>query len=108
MAASTCDFQQTHQFDFVPLRHGEHFADGAAFDHFLDVPAGFFIGIEEDMHLGDATKQIVEVAHDVLIGADHENAEVIHFAGRDAMERQSFLHILQVDELGDLCRRNRR
>src|SRR5260370_10065263 len=44
-------FEKAHQFDFVPLRHGEDFSDGAAFDHLLDVPTGFFIRIETTLHL---------------------------------------------------------
>src|SRR5438034_8686897 len=55
------------------------------------------------MHLGDAAEQIVEVAHDILIGPDHEHADVIHLAGRDAMERQRFLHVLEINELGDFA-----
>src|SRR6266540_6695209 len=79
--------EQPHQFNFVPLGHGKHLADGAAFDDFLNIPAGLFVGIEENMHLRDAAKQVVQVAHDILISAHHENADVIHFPGRDAMER---------------------
>src|SRR5438132_10843705 len=67
-------FEKPHELDFVPLRHGKHFADGAAFNHFFDVPTRFFIGIQKNVYLGHASKQIVEVAHDVLISAHHENA----------------------------------
>src|SRR5205814_6207527 len=39
-------FEQAHQLEFIPLRHCEHFPDCAALDHFLNVPARFFIWIE--------------------------------------------------------------
>src|SRR5206468_2819120 len=96
-------FEQSHQFDFVPLRHREHFADGAAFNDLFNVPAGFFIGIEKDVRFGNAAEQIVKVAHDVLVSADHEDAEIINFAGNDAMKRERLAHILQIGELGNLA-----
>ena len=95
--------EQAHQLDLVPLRHREDFADRAAFDNFLDVPAALLVGIEEDVHLGHATEQVVQVAHDILVGADHEDTEVVEFAGNDAMERERVFDVLQVDELGDLA-----
>ena len=51
------------------------------------------------MHFGDAAEEIVQIAHDVLVGAHHEQAEVINLAGMDPMQRQRFAHVLQVDEL---------
>src|SRR4051794_26138641 len=77
------EFYQAHELDLVPLRQRQNLADSAAFDDFLNVPAALFIGIEEDVHLGDTAKEVVQVAHDVLVGADHEDAKVIHFAGAD-------------------------
>src|SRR5205814_5482344 len=62
-------FEKPHQLDLVPLRHGKHFADRASFDYLFDVPTRFFIRIEENVHLSDPSKQIVEVAHNVLISA---------------------------------------
>jgi hypothetical protein len=47
------------------------------FDDFLDVIAGGFVGFEEDMDFVDAAKEIVQVAHDVLVRAHQEKAEVI-------------------------------
>ena len=51
------------------------------------------------MHLGHTAKQIVQITHDVLIRAHHEYAEVIHFAGHNAMQRDRIPHILQIGEL---------
>src|SRR5437868_14042637 len=73
--------EKAHQFDFVPLRHGENFSDGAAFDHLLNVPTGFFIRIEENVHLSNASEQIMEVAHDVVMSGDDEKDDVRHLAG---------------------------
>ena len=55
------------------------------------------------MRFCDAAKEIVQVAHDVLVGADHENAEVINFARDDPMQGQGVLHVLEIDELRDLA-----
>ena len=45
----------------------------------------------------------MQIPHDVLVGADHEDAEVVHFARSDAMQRQGVLHILQVDKFRDFA-----
>src|SRR5436309_737663 len=74
-------FQQTHQLKLVPLSHRKYFTDGAALDHFLDVPTGFFVRIKENMHFCDAAKQVVQIAHDILVSAHHEEAEIINFSG---------------------------
>ena len=67
-------FDVAGEFIFVPLGEGEDFADGAAFDDFLDVPAIVFVFVEEDVGFVDATEEIMEVAHDVLVGAHEEEA----------------------------------
>ena len=103
IAASTCAFTCRVEFVLVPLRHGEHFADGAAFDRFLDVPAALFVLIEKDVHFVHAAEEVVHVAHDVLIGAHEEEAEVVGLAGLQLVQRQRVLHVLQVDELADLA-----
>src|SRR5207249_4831464 len=87
--------------DFVPLRHCKNLSNRAALNHFLNVPAGFFVGIEQNMHLRYAAKQIVEIAHDVLVSAHHKNTEIIYFSGLNPMQRQRLLYVLQVDELAD-------
>ena len=81
----------------------EHFADGRAVDRFLDVPAALFVLIEEDVGLVHAAEEVVQVAHDVLVGADEEEAEVVGLAGLEAVQRERVLHVLQVDELADLA-----
>src|SRR2546423_15654874 len=55
------------------------------------------------MHFGDASKQVVQVAHDVLIRAHHKDAEIINFSWVNSMKRQGISNIQQVDELGDLA-----
>src|SRR5205807_5894494 len=60
-------------------------------------------GIEKNVRFGNATEQIVKIAHDVLISADHEDAEIIHFARNDAVERQRVAHVLQIGKLGNLA-----
>jgi hypothetical protein len=42
------------------------------FDDFLDVIAGRLVGFEKDVDFVHAAKEIVQVAHDVLIGAHQE------------------------------------
>ena len=45
----------------------------------------------------------MQVAHDVLVSADHKDSEIVDFSGCDAMKRQRFLHVLEVDELRDFA-----
>ena len=71
-------------------------------EHLLDVVALVLILIEEDMHLIDAPEEVVEIPHDVLIGAGEENAEVVGLAGSHAVDRECLLHVLEIDELGHL------
>ena len=33
------------------------------------------------MHFCDAAKQVVQIAHDILVSAHHEEAEIINFSG---------------------------
>src|SRR5947199_7213899 len=60
----------------VVLRHGQHLADGVAGDLFFDVEAALLVVVEKDVYLIDAAEEIVDVAHDVLVGAGEKNAEV--------------------------------
>ena len=90
------------EHSLVILHIGEDFADGAAGNGFLDVKAARFIGIEEDVGFVDATEEIVEIAHDVLIGADKENTEIVGLAV-ERMERERPADFaIAVDELADL------
>src|SRR5207244_12881518 len=49
--------------------------------------------------VSDAIEQIVKVNHDVLVSSDYEHAEIINFAGNDAMKRKGVAHVLQIGEL---------
>ena len=87
----------------IPLGEGEDLADGAAGEDFFDIVAGFLVLIEVDVHFVDAAEEVVKVAHDVLIGAGEEEADVVGVAGVPAVEREGFLHILEVDEFRDFA-----
>src|SRR5215212_10319744 len=87
----------------VPLRHRQHLADRLARDLFLDVEAGLFVGIEEDVHLVHAPEEIVDVAHDVLIGAGEEGAEEVRLLGLDLVKRKGVAHVIEIDVLRDFA-----
>ena len=60
------------------------------------------------MNFVDAAKEIVQIAHDVLIGAHQEKTEVVRFqisvaVGVELMHRQRVAHVAQVNELVDLA-----
>jgi hypothetical protein len=55
-------FHQANQLGLIPLGHRQHATDGAAFDHFLDVPSGIFVFVQEDVNLVDPTKKVMEIA----------------------------------------------
>ena len=40
------------------------------------------------MHFRNPSEQIVKVTHDVLIGTDHEDAEIVDFARVNPMKGQ--------------------
>src|SRR5947209_2558937 len=61
----------------VVLRHGQHLADGLAGDLFLDVEAAVLVRVEEDVDLVHAAEEVVDIAHDVLVGAGEKDAEVV-------------------------------
>ena len=79
------------------MRHRQHFADRLAGDFFFDVEAALFVGIEKDVHFVHAAEEIVDVAHDVLIGAGEEHAEVIGLVGAQLVEGKGFADVIQVD-----------
>ncbi len=53
------------------------------------------------MDFGHATKEVVQVAHDVLVGADEKDSEIVHLARNDLMQREGVLDVLQVGEFVD-------
>ena len=57
--------------------HRQRLPDGRALDDFLDIIPRGLIRLEKHMHLVDAPEEVVEVAHDVLIGAHEEDAQVV-------------------------------
>ena len=65
--------------------------------------SGVLVLIEVDVHFVDAAEEVVEVAHDVLIRAGEEEADVVRLASMPAVEREGFFHILQVDEFSDFA-----
>src|ERR1035441_2149160 len=65
------------QLVLVVLDGSEALDDGVALDDLFDIVAGGFVRFEEDVDLVDAAEQVVQVTHDVLVGAHQEEAEVI-------------------------------
>ena len=80
----------------------EDVGDAAAAQRFFDVEAVGFIVFEEDVDLVDAAEEVVEVAHDVLIGAGEKHTEVVRFPV-ERVERDVVLGVLQIDEAADLA-----
>jgi hypothetical protein len=76
--------------------------DAAAAQGLLDVEAIGFVGLEKDVHLVDAAEEIVQVAHDVLVGAGEEDAEVVGLVV-ERVQGEVVLRVLQIDERGDLA-----
>ena len=59
------------------LRHLEDRADAVPLDRLLEVVAALLVVIEEDVDLVDPAEEVVDVAHDVLVRAREEHAEVV-------------------------------
>ena len=61
------------------------------------------------MHFVDAAEEIVQVAHDVLVSAHQEEAEIVRLDGAVAIlaiervQRQGVAHVAQINELVDLA-----
>src|SRR5262249_27669199 len=92
------------QFIFIILNRIQGLDDGCAFDDFFDVITGGFVGIEEHMDFIDAAEKIVQVAHDVLVGAHQEKAELVRLGlaaavSVEGMKRQGVTNVAEVDEL---------
>ena len=64
----------------VVLDHAEDAFDRVTRDALFDVETVGFVVLEEDVGLVDAAEEVVEVAHDVLVGADHEGTDVVGLA----------------------------
>ena len=85
------------------MRHREHFADRLTGNFFFDVEAALFVGIEEDVHFIHATEKIMDVAHDVLICASQEDAEVVGFVGTEIVKGKRFANIVEIDVFRDFA-----
>jgi hypothetical protein len=68
-----------------------------AAERLLDVEAVGLVVLEEDVDLVDAAEEVVEVAHDVLVGAGEVDAEVVGLVVQ-RVQREVVLHVLQIDE----------
>src|ERR1022692_4190165 len=91
------------QFILIVLDRGKALDDGAAFDDLFNVVAGRLVGFEEHMDFVYAAEQVVQVAHDVLVCAHQEEAEVVRLrlavaVGIKLMQRQGVPHVAEVDE----------
>lgn len=69
----------------VMLNRVQRRGDVAAFNHFLDIVATGFLGIEKDVNLADVAKKVVQVAHDVVGGAHEKEARVVYGGGLSAL-----------------------
>ena len=108
MASSICAFICRFSSFSSYCTEASALDDGVAFDDFLDVIAGRLVGFEEDVDLVDAAEEVVQVAHDVLVGAHQEEAEVVGLGqavavGVELVQRQRVAHVAQVNELVDLA-----
>src|SRR5882762_9800634 len=90
---------QVARLVLYPRQHALH---GVARDHFLDVEVLRVVVVDEDVHLVHAPEEVVHVAHDVLVGAGQEHAQVVRLAGPERMERDGLVHRLAFDEGVDL------
>ena len=59
------------------------------------------------MHGVRVAEQVVQVAEDLLVGADEEHAEVVRLAV-EGVQRQRALDVAAIDELVDLAVASRR
>ena len=55
------------------------------------------------MHFVHAAEEVVDVAHDVLVGAGEEDAEVVRIAVAQIVERKRFADVIEIDVLRDLA-----
>ena len=87
----------------VILDHAEDAFDRVARDAFFDVETVGLVVFEEDVGFVHAAEQVMQVAHDVLVGADHEGADIVGLAFLERMEGEGLADVFQVDEVVDLA-----
>src|ERR1700722_1834292 len=95
-------FDQPNQLVLAPLRHGANADHRATLDGFFDVPAAFFVFVKEDVNLVDSPKQIMQVPHDILVGTQQKETEIVRLKIGYAVQRQSLFDVLQVNKLAHL------
>src|ERR1700752_3677821 len=83
----------------IPLGHRQDAPNSAPLDPFLYIPSRLLVFVQKDVNLIRAAKEIVKVAHDVLISAHQKKSEVVRFTQPDAVQWQGFPYILQINEL---------
>ena len=59
--------------------------------------------VERDVDRVGVAEQVVQVAEDLLVGAEQERAEVVRLARRSGCSSQRAADVAQVDELVDLA-----
>ena len=84
----------------VELDVVEHFLHRVALDHRVEHDVAVLV--EADVHRVRVAEQVVQVAEDLLVGADQEDAEVVRLAV-EGVQRQRLLDVAAVDELVDLA-----
>ena len=89
----------------VELHVVEHLADGVALDDRLEHHLA--VVVQADVHGVGVAEQVVQVAEDLLVGADQERAQVVRLAV-ERVQRQRALDVAAVDELVDLAVASRR
>ena len=82
--------QLSHERLGVELDVIEHFLDRVPLDHRVEDDVAS--SVEADVHGVRVAEQVVEVAQDLLVGADQEHSQIVRFAV-DAVERQRALDI---------------
>jgi hypothetical protein len=60
------------------------------------------VGFEEDVHFVYAAEEVVQVAHDVLVGARQKDAEVVGLVV-EGVDGEVGLCVLEIDEAVDLA-----
>ena len=98
-AASTDAAHARDEVLLVVLHVGEHLGHRVALDHVLDAVV---VAVDPDVHGVGVAEEVVQVAQDLLVGADQEGGDQVLAAVR-AVQLEEALHVAQVDELVDLA-----
>ena len=85
------------------LHLGQHLVHRHAGDDLLDPEIARLLGIGVHVHLGHAAEQVMRVTHDVLVGADEEDADVIGLVRLQRVHRQEGLVVQRRDVVAHLA-----